>query len=167
MKGEASPKIATRAAAGEAKSSTSFIPIGGCQQPPLTRLLAAHTDTFWYEFNDRTMPIQLNLATGQPNLTPPAGVELAYHAGDLKYTVGFDTVVPLSAQQLALSDEIIRYWGAFAHTGEPRVRGQARWPRYRTGPTGKWVSFELPRSVTRIDQEFSDDHHCEIWDAPP
>jgi para-nitrobenzyl esterase len=144
-----------------------IIPIGGCQQPPLTRLFAAHTDTFWYEFNDRTMPIQLNLATGQPNLTPPAGVELAYHAGDLKYTVGFDTVVPLNAQQLALSDEIIRYWGAFAHTGAPRVRGQASWPRYRPSPDGKWVSFELPRSVTRTDPEFSSEHHCEVWNAPP
>jgi para-nitrobenzyl esterase len=144
-----------------------LIPIGGCRQPPLTRLFAAHTDTFWYEFNDRTMPIQLNLATGQPALTPPEGVELAYHAGDLKYTVGFDTIAPLSAQQRALSDEIIRYWGAFAHTGNPAVRGQASWPRYKAGPNGKWVSFELPRSVTRIDQEFADDHHCEIWNAPP
>jgi len=143
-----------------------LIPIGGCRQPPLTRLFAAHTDTFWYEFNDRTMPIQLNLATGLPNLTPPAGVELAYHAGDLKYTVGFDTVAPLSAPQLALSDEIIRYWGAFAHDGDPGVRGQARWPRYKAGPSGRWMSFELPHSVTRTDQEFAADHHCEIWDAP-
>lgn len=147
--------------------SSRLIPIGGCQQPPLTRLLAAHTDTFWYEFNDRTMPIQLNLATGQPNLTPPDGVELAYHAGDLKYTVGFDTVVPLNARQLGLSDEIIRYWGAFAHNGDPSVRGQARWPRYKAGAHGAWVSFELPHSVTRTDQEFEAEHHCEIWNAPP
>ncbi len=146
---------------------STLIPIGGCRQPPLTRLFASQTDTFWYEFNDRTMPIQLNLATGQPNLTPPAGVELAYHAGDLKYTVGFDTVAPLDAQQLALSDEIIRYWGAFAHRGDPDVRGQARWPRFVDGPDSEQVSFELPRSVTRTAQEFIDDHHCEVWDAAP
>jgi para-nitrobenzyl esterase len=142
-----------------------LIPIGGCVQPPLTRLLAAHTATFWYEFNDRTMPIQLNLATRQPNLTPPPGVVLAYHAGDLKYTVGFDTIAPLNAQQLALSDEIIRYWGAFAHDGAPGVGGQASWPRFQAGPRGKWLSFELPRSATRLDPEFSDEHHCEVWNA--
>ena len=142
------------------------IPIGGCAQRRLSRLFAAHTDTFWYEFNDRTMPIQLNLATGLPTLTPPAGVQLAYHAGDLKYTVGFDTIVPLNTQQLALSNEIIRYWGSFAHTGNPAVRGQARWPRYAIGPSGREVSFELPRSVTRTDQSYADEHHCEVWDAP-
>jgi len=146
--------------------ASPLIPIGGCQQPPLTRLLAAHTDTFWYEFNDRTMPIQLNLSTGQATLIPPAGVELAYHAGDLKYTVGFDTVVPLNAQQLALSNEIIRYWGAFARTGSPAVRGQAPWPRFTPGPGGAVVSFELPRSSLRTEQEFVDEHHCEIWNAP-
>lgn len=145
--------------------ASPLIPIGGCQQPPLTRLLAAHTDTFWYEFNDRTMPIQLNLATGQATLTPPAGVELAYHAGDLKYTVGFDTVAPLNARQLALSDEILRYWGAFARTGDPSVRGQATWPRFQDDARGALVSFELPRSVTRTAQEFSDEHHCDLWGA--
>jgi para-nitrobenzyl esterase len=153
--------------------SSRLIPIGGCQQPPLTRLFAAHTKAFWYEFNDRTMPIQLNLATGQPTLTPPAGVVLAYHAGDLKYTVGFDTIAPLTAQQQALADEIIRYWGAFAHRGEPIVRGQAKWPRFQAGPSGasgphgKWMSFELPRSVLRTEPEFSDEHHCEVWSAAP
>ena len=140
--------------------------IGACAQRRLIRLFAASTETFWYEFNDRTMPIQLNLATGLPNLTPPAGVQLAYHAGDLKYTVGFDTVAPLTPRQLDLSDEIIRYWGAFAHRNDPTVRGQAAWPRYVTGSHGRLVSFELPHSTTRTDQQFADDHHCDVWDAP-
>ena len=92
---------------------------------------------------------------------------LAYHAGDLKYTVGFDTVVPLNAPQQALSNEMIRYWGAFAHRGDPTVHGQARWPRFKPGPSGRWLSFELPHSVTRTEPQFSDEHHCDVWNAAP
>jgi para-nitrobenzyl esterase len=139
--------------------------LGSCSQRRQAAAFSGQTPTFYYEFNDRNIPLQLSLGTSASVEIPPGLSPGAYHAGDLAYTVGFALVDALTPKQQFLSDEIIRYWGAFAASGAPNVAGQAAWPAY-TDADQKMVSFEVGGSRQISAQaDFAKDHHCEFWDA--
>jgi hypothetical protein len=45
---------------------------------------------------------------------------------------GYSLYDLLTPDQLELSQQMVRYWGAFVATGHPDVVGQPAWPRYST-----------------------------------
>jgi len=46
---------------------------------------------------------------------------------------GFSLYDLLTPAQLQLSQQTIKYWGAFVATGRPEVPGQPAWPKYSGG----------------------------------
>jgi para-nitrobenzyl esterase len=122
-----------------------------------------------YEFNDQTMPEQRSIGTGQPATDKTKFIDPtislgAYHAGDLKYTIGFETLTELNPAQLVLSDEVVKYWGAFVRRGDPNVPGQASWTPYAVNRDV--MSFELPHSKLEADADFDANHRCSlVWEA--
>jgi para-nitrobenzyl esterase len=138
--------------------------IGGCPQLRQARAFAAHTPTFFYEFNDAGIPPQRSLGTGESVPVLAGLVPGAYHAGDLAYTVGFALMAPLSPGQQALSDEIVKYWGAFAAGGAPIVAGQAAWPAFDAQDQAL-MSYEVGGSRQLSGATFAEDHRCSFWDG--
>ncbi|CAM5659465.1 carboxylic ester hydrolase [Streptomyces avidinii] len=142
-----SPALAFAAAL----SDGSFL----CPQLRDSRALARHVATYDYRFDDRGAP---NF-TGLPDVAGfPYG---ASHGFELPYL--FDTPLPLSAPQQALSERMTGYWTRFARTGNPNSPGsEPRWPRspavlsLAPGPAGI-------RTVTASDA--SAEHHCALWDS--
>jgi carboxylesterase type B len=148
--------------------------VGSCPERNLAKTLSDALapyglPLYFYEFNDQTMPEQRSLGTGlaatdKTKFLDPTVSLGAYHAGDLKYTIGFETLTELNTAQLVLSDEIVKYWGAFAAIGDPNVDGQATWVPYATARDV--MSFELPNSKLETDAAFDADHRCTaVWNA--
>jgi para-nitrobenzyl esterase len=62
----------------------------------------------------------------------PGGAQLgAYHGTELPYVFGtHDRWLPTEPQDLALTETVMGYWGAFARTGDPNGPGRPQWPVY-------------------------------------
>lgn len=129
-------------------SDASFL----CPQLRDSRALLRHVATYDYRLDDRDAPNP----TGLPEVAGfPYG---ASHGFELPYL--FDTGLPLSAAQRALSGRMTGYWTRFAATGDPNAPGAApQWPRspaalsLATGPAG----------IRTVDA--SAEHHCALWDS--
>jgi para-nitrobenzyl esterase len=135
--------------------------IGGCATLSLTRDLDRWTPTFAYQFDDRHAP---GLNQHHPGYQWGAG-----HAMELAYMwPSFDNGVPLAAQftpaQRELSDEMVRYWGAFTRFGAPSVARQAPWPAHAR--SGRILSLRPGGATVTIgDDEYGREHNCDLWDA--
>jgi len=133
--------------------------IGGCATLALTRDLQRFTPTFAYEFDDRNAP---GLNDHHPGYQWGAG-----HAMELAYMwPSFDNGIPLAAQftpaQKELSDEMVRYWGAFTRYGAPLVRGQAFWPAH--GRSDRILSLRPGGASVAIgDDQYASEHSCDLW----
>ncbi|TDG96913.1 hypothetical protein EPR50_G00233900 [Perca flavescens] len=76
----------------------------------------------------------------------------------------------LSTPEKLLSNRMLCYWGAFAHTGDPSSRAQQTtfcreqrlpvWPRY--SDTSSWLVMNL--TVRSHAQVGTRDHICDFWD---
>ncbi len=110
--------------------------------------------TYRYEFNDPHSP-------GSKGLTPP-GIDMGNsHTAELDYIWNYTAAShPLNATQRRLSRQMIRYWGAFVHTGDPTVAGQAVWPAYQVA-THEVLS--LRPSGSRVIRNFGPEHRCGVW----
>jgi para-nitrobenzyl esterase len=96
--------------------------------PMLTdaKRMSRHTQVHVYEFTDTRAP------------APPDAYSFdwqAYHTSELPYLFGapvFATNLsgPLSAEQHALADNIVRYWAAFAANGDPNQSGLPKWNKF-------------------------------------
>lgn len=85
----------------------------------LGRTLAAHTDTWFYEFADRDAPPVV------PGF--PAG---AVHAAELAYQFDLPGGPSLPPAQRELADRMNRYWTAFATRGDPACVELPAWPDF-------------------------------------
>lgn len=109
-----------------------------------------------YEFADRNAPTWTPFPAGFP-----AG---ASHISDLMYLFDADrpggTPVQLTADQRRLAADMITYWTAFAHHGDPGSAGTVNWPRYT--PAAQRVQS---LTTERIRPETNDaaKHHCAFW----
>jgi para-nitrobenzyl esterase len=134
--------------------------IGGCGTQSLAQQLRALTPTFLYSFDDRNAP--------GLNHTLPGYEWGAGHAMELAYMwPSFDNGFPLypllTPAQLQLSDQMVRYWGAFARLGTPSVAGQPAWPEYGTG---ELMSLQPGGGTAPIsDATYADEHQCDFWNA--
>ncbi|MCZ9339660.1 carboxylesterase family protein, partial [Streptomyces sp. TRM76130] len=64
--------------------------------------------------------------------------------------------------QEKLADQMIAYWGAFAHSGAPKVKGEPAWPRYTEA--ADWPVMQLRTAgASKVISSYSADHHCDFW----
>jgi para-nitrobenzyl esterase len=118
-------------------------------------LLAAHVPTFAYEFNDRNAP---EFIVKDPVM--PLG---AFHASEVPFV--FQPAAPAAATfftpaQLALSNQMIRYWTSFARSGSPSAEDTPHWSRFSMR-TSRFQS--LTPGDTDSVQTFAADHNCAFW----
>jgi len=134
--------------------------IGGCPEQNLAGQFASTTRTYFYQFDDLHAP---GLNMDHPGYQWGAGhaMELAYLWPS--FNNGYSLYDLLTPAQLELSQQMVRYWGAFVATGRPEVSGQPAWPRY-TG--GQLMSLRPgDQSQTISAATFGAEHQCSFWNA--
>jgi para-nitrobenzyl esterase len=116
---------------------------------------AAQVPTWEEEFDDPTSP---TLSGWQP-----PGIDMSNaHSAELAYLWNFTPGErPLTPVELRLGEQMDRYWGAFARTGDPNVPGQAAWPRV-TAASHPVIDFH-PTGDTVSATVFPAEHQCQFW----
>lgn len=124
-----------------------------CPTQTLRTFLAERTPTFGFEFDDPNAPpgVQAGMPSG------------AYHTADVQYLFTYSPPQgAFTPEQDALSDQMQRYWGAFAKRGQPSAFGEPPWPRFDAASAG--VMSLRPGGSVLID-DFAADHHCAFWET--
>jgi para-nitrobenzyl esterase len=135
--------------------------IGGCTNQNLTGQFAATTPTYSYQFDDLHAP---GLNNDHPGYQWGAG-----HAMELAYLWpsfgnGFSLYNLFTPAQLELSQQMVRYWGAFTTFGAPEVFGQPWWPRYTSGQLMSLRPGGQTQTITAAT--YSAEHQCSFWNTP-
>jgi para-nitrobenzyl esterase len=126
-----------------------------CPARTADALLSAQVPTFAYEFNDPNAPEYI--------VTDPFMPLGAFHAAELAYTFQpANTAGFFTPGQLALSDQMIRYWTRFADEGDPNSFATPPWPRYESA-RDQFQSL-APDGTTTITT-FAADHRCAFWSS--
>jgi para-nitrobenzyl esterase len=76
---------------------------------------------------------------------------------------GYSLYDLLTPAQLELSQQMVRYWGAFVTTGRPEVPGQPAWPRYTSGQVMSLRPGDQSQSIGAAT--FGAEHQCSFWNA--
>ena len=76
---------------------------------------------------------------------------------------GYSLYDLLTPPQLELSQQMVRYWGAFVATGRPEVPGQPAWPRYTSGQLMSLRPGDLTQLISGAT--FGAEHQCSFWNA--
>jgi carboxylesterase type B len=134
--------------------------IGGCPEQNLAGQFASTTRTYFYQFDDLHAP---GLNMDYPGYQWGAGhaMELAYLWPS--FNSGYSLYDLLTPAQLGLSEQMVRYWGAFAATGAPEVAGQPTWPRYASGRLMSLRPGDQTQTITA--DTFGAEHQCSFWNA--
>ncbi|HEY3709328.1 MAG TPA: carboxylesterase family protein [Amycolatopsis sp.] len=114
----------------------------------LSGMLAAHTETWLYEFADEDAPVLF------PGF--PAG---AQHGSELAYQFDLPGGPTLSTAQQELAEQMNRYWTAFATRGDPAVPGLPDWPG------AGHVQSLAPGRIGGID--YVTEHSLDFWARMP
>jgi carboxylesterase type B len=134
--------------------SSVFYGLGGCQYQSLAGQFAAHQPRiFFYEFDDEHPP--------PPGTTPPGFDPGASHATELPYLWPMPASSSLTPAQQELSQEMVRYWGAFVTNADPTAGGQAHWPSYRSDKMMSLLPGDQSHAVPTV--EYSAQHQCALW----
>lgn len=136
--------------------------LGGCTVRDAAIKLSRHVPTYYYQFDD----------PNAPTVNPIDGWHFgAAHGFEVPYLFprrdGVDEPsAKFDSGQRQLSDEMIRYWGAFVREGEPAADGLPKWPSFKEGnqvmvlrPSGK--------SGLVSSEDVSKDHNCDFWTSMP
>ncbi len=131
--------------------------ISGCGAAWLRQTLARQVPVYAYEFAYRDGPGWYPI----PNYVWGAG-----HATDLVYLYpnhdGGIVYAHFTPGERQLSDELVRYWGAFIVTGRPDVAGEAAWPAFNA--THALLSLTVGQPMLESAAAFAAAHRCELWD---
>ncbi|TQJ23035.1 para-nitrobenzyl esterase [Micromonospora sp. A202] len=125
-----------------------------CQTEQAARVISTKTPLYRYEFNDPTSPTLYGFRVPGEDVSNGHSGELAYL---FDFTLGER---PLTAQQKKLSDQMMRYWGAFAHNGNPNYRGAPSWPTYGGDEN---VMQLRTGGASRVINTFAAEHNCGLW----
>jgi para-nitrobenzyl esterase len=130
-------------------------PLSNCLFLHTAQLASRHVPVYQYEFTDRAAP----------PVMPDPGFELgAVHSAELPYFFPhFTNKSVFDGPDLApgsqrLAEQMIAYWGAFARTGRPQVRGLPAWNRFRSD---KAVLRLDPDKLGEFDAGGA--HQCAFW----
>ena len=163
MFGPASASVLTRyPAASYATPSLAYAAVltdsvFACPARTLNRLVAGRVPLYAYEFNDPDAPVNFQMF-GFPPSTPAPFPMLAYHGSETPYIFQGANTSNLTTAQLALSNQMIKYWAGFAAAGVPQ--GVPAWAPYV--PAFDAVQSLAPQA-TGIDSHFASDHQCAFW----
>ena len=153
----------TAYAIGAVWTDSGFIGgIGGCATQNLAAQFRAGTRTFFYQFDDRNAP---GLNHQVPGYQWGAGhaMELAYMWPS--FNNGFSLYDEFTPAQKQLSEQMVRWWGAFVRFGAPWVHGQRFWPSYQHDQI---MSLRPGDQSTPIpSSEFGAEHNCSFWNSIP
>src|SRR5271170_6255895 len=128
--------------------------IFACGARTADQLLAQFTTTYTYEFNDENAPPP---QSDIPGLTFPLG---AYHGSEIQYLFDSDFYYLLNASQQHLAAAMVRYWTAFAASGDPNGASNPKWAPY--DPTSdEFQSFIPP--TPKVESTFNTDHQCDSF----
>ena len=129
-----------------------------CRDQTLRDRLGADTTTYAYEFAEKDGPPFVSI--WRLGTDYPFG---ATHVNELGYLWDYlGTALPLSTEQVELSNQMIRYWGEFAQDGRPDVRYAPQWPRYKPG--GRMLQFVAPSAEVVEHSTVDEEHGCSLWD---
>jgi para-nitrobenzyl esterase len=132
-----------------------------CPNHRAVKVLAQQVPTFAYRFDDRHAPSILN----RP------GLEMAYHASELRYLFDIWTDRPLNAEQQALATRMKKYWANFAATGDPNYSPDATaqplpyWPRFHWIANSYKVLDTDDGNRTLSFGALPAQHKCLFWDV--
>ncbi|MFD5223029.1 carboxylesterase/lipase family protein [Streptomyces tendae] len=127
-----------------------------CTNQQAAQLISAQAPVYRYEFDDPTSPTLYGFALPGKDMSNAHSAELAYL---FDFTLGEK---PLTARQEKLADQMIAYWGAFAHSGAPKAKGEPAWPRYTEA--ADWPVMQLRTAgAGKVIDSYSADHHCGFW----
>ena len=83
------------------------------------------------------------------------------HSAELAYLFDFTLGdKPLTPTQERLSDQMMRYWAAFARNGNPAFRGAPTWPTYGIG---RVLSAAQRRCQQGHHGRSRAEHNCDFW----
>jgi len=126
-----------------------------CQTELAARLFTSQSaPTYRYEFDDPTSPTLYGFALPGEDMSNAHSAELAYL---FDFTLGEKA---LTVTQEKLSDQMMRYWAAFAAKGRPSFRGAPAWPTY--GNTGRVMSLRTG-GASKVITTFQQEHNCAFW----
>ena len=127
-----------------------------CTARQVDRWASPFVPVYAYEFNDENAP--------EPFLPPTSYNFGAAHASEIQFL--FETrklpgTPPLTADEVQLSQAMVKYWTNFARHASPDTRNVWTWPPYTNG-TDVFQSLVPP--VPTPESTFSTDHHCTFWE---
>ena len=125
-----------------------------CRTELTARATTTRVPTYRYEFDDPTSPTLYGFRVPGEDMSNGHSAELAYL---FDFTLGER---PLTAEQQRLADQMMRYWGAFAHNGDPNHRGAPAWPVYGAGQK---VMQLRTGGASAVVTTLATDHNCGFW----
>lgn len=130
--------------------------IGGCGNLALTEALARYVPVHAYEFTHRTGPGWYPI---------PGYLWGAGHAAELTYLYpqhdGGRTYAGFTHAEVALSDDMVRYWGDFVKQADPNGVRLTPWPAYSQGSL---LSLDINGKTVAISKaDFASEHRCDLW----
>ncbi|MWK33739.1 carboxylesterase family protein [Actinomadura sp. J1-007] len=138
--------------AGEALSTVVTDWAWACPVIDRNRALSAHAPLYAYEFSDENAPWFTTLK--KPNF--PTG---AFHGGELQYLFDDKQLPgPATSAQRKLSDQMMRYWSQFAHTGNPNGHDLPKWSPFQGR---EHVQSLAPDAIGPVD--LAQEHQCAFW----
>ena len=151
-------RYATAQLRSNAIQSDAFV----CKAYHATHLLKGKVPLYVYEFRDRTAPAYF---PAMPGYEP-----LAFHTAELPYLFpgyhGAGVKHDLNPRQQRLSDQMVRLWANFLHTGNPNgnpaSKGSKPWPAFGA-KTGSYLAINTSGLSTITDASFAADHQCALW----
>ncbi|MEV7416991.1 carboxylesterase family protein [Streptomyces sp. NPDC089919] len=130
-----------------------------CPTFRIDRALGRRGTVYAYEFADETSPFIL------PPAQPVDFRFGAAHSAELLYLYkAFGRPADLDARQRQLAAQMTEYWGAFLHGQVPQAAGQPDMPEYRNGRVLQLRT--RPAGGNAVSTTLSDDHRCDLWNAP-
>jgi para-nitrobenzyl esterase len=125
-----------------------------CSNAQSAEAMSVKTRVYRYEFNDPTSPTLYGFRIPNEDMSNGHSAELAYL---FDFTLGER---PLTEEQQRLSDQMMRYWGAFAHNGDPSHRGAPTWP----APGADHKVMQLGTgAASQVITTYEADHNCAFW----
>jgi len=129
-----------------------------CRDQTLRDRLAGNTRTWVYEFAEKNGPPFVSI--WRLGTDYPFG---ATHVNDLGYLWDYlGTALPFNTDQVDLSNQMISYWGSFAHGGDPNVPLAPAWPRYT--PQGTLLQLQAPSAQQASHAQIDSEPNCSLWD---
>lgn len=129
-----------------------FYGLGGCQDRELARLISKYQpQTYSYRFDGEDVPLDdsTDLIVGSA------------HSSEKPYLWPNEKNAEFTVEQQELSHDMMKYWGAFASHADPNVAGQAPWT---ATSSGNIMALRGSDSALISDAQFTEDHHCDLWD---